>query len=430
MKILINDALLLTTDQKGDYEVKKGDIAIDGNKIIKVADIGELPQGWQAEKLISGENKLVMPGFVNTHTHAGMTLFRGFADDLPLMKWLQEKIWPLENNLTGEDVYWGTMLAAAEMLKSGTTTFSDMYFFMDDTARAVEEAGIRACLARGMVIYTAKESVPEAKAFVKRWNNTADGRITTLLGPHAPYTCPPEFLKEVINLADELEVGLHIHLAETQHEVNEMIEKYGLSPIRLMDSIKLFERHVLAAHVVYADNEEIEILKAKNVHVAHNPESNMKLASGIAPIPAMLNAGINVSLGTDGAASNNNLDMLTEMRAMTFMHKVATLNPEIIPAHEALKIATVNGAKALGLQNVGILAPGMKADVICIDYAKVHMQPLHNIMANIVYSAQPSDVSHTIVNGKILLEDCKLTTLDEEKIIYHAQKCAYRLAQA
>ena len=429
MKILIKDALLLTTDQAGEFLVKSGDLAIDGQFIIKVADQGDIPSGWLPEKIISGENKVVLPGFVNTHTHAAMSMFRSYADDLPLMKWLKEKIWPLEEKLTSEDIYWGTKLAVAEMLKSGTTTFADMYFMMDDVAKVVEESGIRACLSRGMTVFSAKEGLPESEAFVKKWHNTAEGRITTMLGPHAPYTCTPDFLKEVSELADKLGVGLHIHLAETITEVEDISEKYGLSPIKLMDSINLFDRHVLAAHVVHVTDEEMDILSAKNVYIAHNPESNMKLASGIAPIPTMLKKEINVSLGTDGAASNNNLDMLTEMRAMAFIHKVTTLNPEELPAGLALKIATINGAKALGLQDVGSLMPGMKADVICIDYHKPHMQPMHNIVANIVYAAQPSDVTHTIVDGKLLVENGKLTTIDEEELIANVKKCSERLVK-
>ena len=428
MKILIRNASIIVGDAADDFIIKRGDLAIEEDRIIKVADEGELPLGWQADKEIDGSNKAVLPGFVNTHTHAAMALFRSYADDLPLMKWLKEKIWPLEEKLTAEDVYWGSMLAICEMLKSGTTTFADMYFYMDEVARAVEESGIRACLSRGIVMFTAEESIPYSKAFVQKWQNAADGRITTMLGPHAPYTCPPDLLKDkVIPLATELGVGMHIHLAETKGEVEDMKAKYGMTPIKLMESIGLFELHVLAAHVVHPDAEEMAILKAHNVSVAHNPESNLKLASGIAPVPEMLEAGINVSLGTDGAASNNNLDMLSEMRTMALIHKATSFNPEVIPAKQALKVATLNGARALGLKEVGKLAPGMKADLICIDLNKAHMQPLHNIIANIVYAAHPSDVTHTIVNGKILVEDGVLTTIDEQLVIRQAQLSAERL---
>lgn len=421
--ILIKNTLLVPVDNsEGKEPWLKGDVVIEGNTI---KDVGPgLAEKYSGCEVINGKGMLVMPGMVNCHTHAAMTMLRGYADDMPLMEWLSSKIWPREAHLNEEDIYWGTLLSVLEMIKSGTTSFADMYFYMDQVARAAEEAGIRAVLARGMVGVGDKAELAkkESESFVKEWQGRGEGRITCLLGPHAPYTCPPDYLKDVMALSDELGVGLHIHLAETATEVTDIQKQYGQRPVELMESLGLFTgRHVLAAHCVHLSEEEIAILVRRGVGVAHNPESNMKLASGVAPVPQLLAAGALVGLGTDGAASNNNLDLLEEMRTCALLHKVATLDSTVLPAYQVLDMATRQGAKVLGLEKLGSLQPGYRADLIMLNLNKPHLTPLHDPVANLVYAAQSSDVQTVIIDGKIIMKNRQVMTLDEEKIIYEAE---------
>lgn len=430
-RILIENAMIVpmhTADQNNPWFY--GDIAIE-NELIK--EVGkDLKDGFTGAEIIDGRNYLVLPGFVNCHTHAAMTLLRGYADDLPLMEWLSQKIWPREAHLKEEDIYWGTLLSIVEMIKSGTTCFADMYFFMDHVAQAAEISGIRAVLSRGMVGVGDKAGLAmrESEEFVKAWHGKADGRITCMLGPHAPYTCPPEYLKNVMELADSLGVGLHIHLAETISEIRDMEKQYDLRPVRLMDSLGLFDnRSVLAAHCVHLAADEIEILTQKKVGIAHNPESNMKLASGIAPIPVLLEKGALVGLGTDGASSNNNLDMLEEMRTCALLHKVNTMDSTTLPSYQVLQLATCNGAQVVGQKDCGVIKPGCKADLILLDLQKPHLIPRHDPVANLVYAAQSSDVNTVIIDGKVVMKDRQLLTIDEEKVLYQAQKIGRDLAE-
>lgn len=420
--------LLQNAEVFGDNKTSKQvDIAIEDSKIVYM---GELSPEWKADKVINCENMLAIPGFVNTHTHAGMTLFRSYADDMLLMDWLKNKIWPIEAKLTKEDVYWGSLLAIAEMLKSGTTTFADMYFFMEDVAQAVADSGIRGVLSRGLagVAPNGEQALEESKTFYKTFHNAADGRITVMLGPHAPYTCSPEYLKKVVAAAEGLGAEIHIHLSETQGEVEECIKKYGKTPIALMQEIGLLDCGVLAAHCVHVTASDIEIMQAKNVRVAHNPGSNMKLASGIAPVPQMLKAGLSVGLGTDGTASNNNLDMLEEVRMAALLHKVNTLDPLVIPAHTAVHMGTDLGAQTVGLgDSIGKIAPGFKADITLLNMHSLHWYPRHDRISLLTYAAQASDVHTVIVNGEILLSNRTLTTIDEEKVMYEVNQRAKRL---
>ncbi|BBB93069.1 MAG TPA: amidohydrolase [Methylomusa anaerophila] len=403
-----------------DGQIRTVDVAIADSV---VAQVGNVDSTWMAEQIIDCKDKLILPGFVNTHTHAAMTLLRSYADDMKLMDWLENRIWPAEDNLTGEDVYWGTMLAIAEMIKTGTTTFADMYFFMPEVAKAVSESGIRAVLARGMVgvAPTADKSLTESEEFYNEWNNACDGRITVMLGPHAPYTCPPEYLKKVISLAERLGAEIHIHLAETAGEVAECIKQYGMSPIALMKKVGLFDFGTLAAHCVHISPEDISILREKGVRVAHNPGSNMKLASGVAPVPDMLEAKICVGLGTDGAASNNNLDMLEEIRLAAMLHKVHRLDPLAVPAATAIDMATVQGIQALNLDKLGKIEVGYKADITVFDMQNPHWYPRHDRLSLLVYAAQGNDVHTVIVNGKILLNNRQLTMIDEERLFRELQ---------
>lgn len=417
MKILLENVSILPMTGQDSF-ITQGYLIINSNKIQAVGE-GKAPDDHY-DRVIDGKDRVALPGFINTHSHAAMTLLRGFADDMPLMQWLETKIWPMEGRLTPEDVYWGSMLAAAEMIKSGTTTFNDMYFFMDETARAVKESGIRAVLSRGLVGVgpEAETGLKQSREFIQEWHQTADGRIQCMLGPHAPYTCPPDYLHKVMSIAEDMRVGIHIHIAETLGEYNDIREQYQKTPVQLMESCGLFRFKTLAAHCVHLSDQDIGILKDCQVGVAHNPESNMKLASGIARVPEMLSRGIPVALGTDGASSNNNLDMLQEMRSCALLHKVNQMDPTVLPAYQALEMATVNGAKALGLENeVGKLEPGLKADLILINLATANMAPVYDAAANIVYSAQAADVDTVIINGQVVMENRKINTLAEEEIL-------------
>jgi 5-methylthioadenosine/S-adenosylhomocysteine deaminase len=427
VKILLDNIGLIPMSEGTRY-IENGYLIVEG-QYIKEMGTGSAPAG-DYDRIINGSNRVALPGFVNSHTHAAMTLLRGYADDMPLMDWLQNKIWPLEAKLSADDVYWGTMLAISEMLKSGTVCFADMYFCMDATARAVENSGIRAVLSRGMVGVGPENEIAfsESRDMVGKWHGACNGRITCMLGPHAPYTCPPDYLKRVIQLSDELGVGLHIHIAETENELEDIGRTYGCSPVVHLDKLGLFERRVLAAHCVHVDSADIEILASKQVGVAHNPESNMKLASGIAPVQQMLEAGIPVALGTDGASSNNNLDMLQEMRSASFLQKVHLMDPTAIPAWQALQMATTNGAWALGLgDQIGQLQPGYKADLIIIGMKEPNMLPAYDPVSNIVYSAQAVDVETVIVDGNILMENRVIKAFDEEEVKVRVKECARRL---
>ncbi|NLN06175.1 MAG: amidohydrolase [Firmicutes bacterium] len=426
MKVLIQDVAVITANRKNEV-LSHADVVITNDKISYVGPT----KAWQAEfnEVIDGRGKLVTPGFVNAHGHAAMSLLRSYADDMPLMQWLEKRIWPVEARLQPEDVYWGTLLAIAEMLKGGTTTFTDMYFYMDQVARAAARAGIRAVLSRGLVGVgnEAKSGLQENKEFVRQWHGRADGRITTMLGPHAPYTCPPAYLREVLAVQAELEVPLHIHLAETMDETDQIMAEYGVSPTKLLLEAGVLDCPVLAAHCVHLSAEDMDILQEKHVHVAHNPGSNLKLGSGIAPVPELLSRGITVGLGTDSAASNNNLDMLEEMRLAALLHKGSRMDPTLITAEEAVAMATRESAAAVFLPDVGSIEEGKKADLLLWDLRQPHLTPKHNLVAHLVYAAQPSDIKMVMVNGTIVCRNGRLTLMDEDEIIFEAEQRARRL---
>ncbi|WP_406678291.1 amidohydrolase [Moorella sp. ACPs] len=423
-KILIKDCTIVPISSP---VIEKGVIAINDDRLHYVGPAGGLPAGWQADTVIEAGGMVALPGLVNSHTHAAMALLRSYADDLPLKQWLEEKIWPREDKLTREDIYWGAKLALLEMIRSGTTTFADMYFYMDAVAEAVVEAGLRACLSQGLIGFQDGQGrrLAAGVSLVKEWQGAGDGRVTTMLGPHAPYTCPLDYLTKVAETAAGLGVGLHIHLAETQGEVAEIQARYGATPVALIEKLGLFDLPVLAAHCVHLTTEDIAILAEKKVGVAHCPESNLKLASGVAPVAEMLAAGVNVAIGTDGAASNNNLDMVAEMRTCALLAKGISGDPTVVPAHQALVMATLNGARALGLEKeIGTLEAGKKADLILVNKYQPHLMPPHNVEANLVYAARGSDVDTVIVNGKILMAGGEVKTLDAGEIYAQVMKRA------
>lgn len=420
-KILIKDCQYLYLNDQDGLEIRAGDILIADSKIQKLAPAIDAP----GSKIIDGKEGLVMPGLVNTHTHASMTLLRSYADDLDLQTWLEEMIWPAEANLEAEHAYWGAMLAFLEMIKSGTTTFADMYFFMEDVAEAALKCGIRGVLSRGLIHFSDPEgkNLQENIDLIDKYHKKDEGLLTVLLGPHAPYTTTPEYLEKVMEAADAKGVGLHIHISETKKEVDDFMEQEGKSPVKYLEDLGLFDRHVVAAHCVHVSEEDIQILKKYNVGVCHNPSSNLKLGSGIAPIPRMLELGLNLGIGTDGASSNNNLNMFEEMHLTSLIHKGFNMDPLLLPAEEVLKMATIGGARVLGLdQEIGSIEEGKKADLIMIDLHKPHLYPQADLIANLVYSAQGSDVKHLMVNGRLLLENYQFLMYDEEEIMLKAEK--------
>ncbi|MFO7951674.1 MAG: amidohydrolase [Bacillota bacterium] len=428
-KLLIKDAAIVTMDENQDvYE--SGDLLIEDD-LIKIVSEKPIEADNQTE-VISGEGKVVIPGLINLHNHAAMSLFRSYADDYPLMEWLQKKIFPAEARLTEEDVYWGASLAVMEMLRGGTTTFVDMYYFMEQTARVCQESGIRALLSQVFIGLDGEEGLKglrEAINFVENWQDQADGRIKTILGPHAPYTCPPDFLKQVLTETEHLNTLIHIHLSESRHEVEASLKMHGKTPVALMDDLGMFERPVLAAHCVHLTEEDIAILSSQKVGISHNPGSNLKLGNGIAPLKKLLDQDALVGLGTDGAASNNNLDMFEEVMLASLLQKGINEEPTFITANEAFSLATRRAAKALQMDELGILKEGSKADVVLLDFKRPHLQPHNNPVSNIVYSASANDVETVIVDGKILYDKGEFITLDQERIYYEANRCAKRLRQ-
>ena len=422
MNILIKNIDVVTCD-KSNTVIKDTNIAIKGNQIYFIGTSEDKLKEFNADRVIDGSNKLAMPGLINTHTHSGMTILRNFANDLPLEEWLFNNIIPTEAKLGEEDIYWGTMLGMAEMIKTGTTTFTDMYYHMDTVAKAVEETGMRANLSRNAFKFIGSEGemvrnqVPICVEFFKNWHNKANGRIKVYVEIHSVYLCDELGLAESAKLAKELNTGIHIHLLETFREREEAIKRYGADPAEVCLNAGVFDVPVIAAHCVHLSDSDYDILKSKGVNVAHNPTSNLKLGSGIANVPLMMKRGINVALGTDGTASNNNLDMFEEMHIAALIHKGAQMQPTLVTAEEALRMATVNGAKATGFENeIGQIKEGSKADIILIDMDKPHITPINEYIPALVYCVQGSDVDTVIVDGNILMENRILKTIDEEKV--------------
>lgn len=425
---LIRAMVLPMTGSEDFFE--QGEIAVKGDQILSVGEKGTAPADFIPDRILDLKNDVVMPGLINTHTHAAMTMLRGYADDMPLMPWLEDKVWPFEARMNAEDIYWGSTLALCEMLRSGTTTMVDMYMNQEETARAVLETGTRAVLSRGMTgfdLKAANKAIQENIELFNKFDTSGQGRLKIMFGPHAPYTCPREFLQAVKQEADRLGAGINIHVAETQAELAIIKERYGTSPVRWLEELGLFGGHIIAAHCVYLDEEELEIFKRYRIGVAHNAESNMKLSSGTAPIPKMIKKGIAVGIGTDGASSNNDLDMFGEMRSASFQQKLVG-SPEDLKAYEVLDMATNGGAKVTGLKEIGRLAPGYKADLISIDLDQPHFYPRFSIPSHLAFCARGSDVRTVMVDGKILMEDRRLLTLDQRKICLEVEKRSKRIA--
>ncbi|WP_422486842.1 amidohydrolase [Gudongella sp. DL1XJH-153] len=426
MRLRIKNVDIVTIDSDNQ-------IIMDGNIYIEdeiITHIGEELKEYKVDETIDGKHMIALPGLINAHTHMGMSLLRNYADDLPLHQWLTEKIWPVESKLTSQDIYWGSLLSMTEMIQTGTTTFCDMYFFMDEVGKGAEESGIRAMLTRGIVEDRNQpdKKLDESRELFNRYHKASNDRLRVMIAPHAPYTCSPEFLIKAKELASELGTGIHIHLSETEKEVQESYEMYGKSPIEHVFDLGVFDVHTLAAHCVHVSEKDIEIMAKKGVHAVNNPASNMKLASGFAPVQKMIDKGIYVSLGTDGASSNNNLNMFKELNLAALINKAMDKNAISVKAEDAIKMATVNGARGLQWEEqIGSLEVGKRADIILVDMDKPHLIPKHNLLSALAYSVYGSDVDTVLVDGKILMKNREMVTIDTEKVKYMAQKQAMEL---
>ena len=440
--ILIHNGTILTMDDQNKI-VPHGLLAISGNTIRyigqhashlpAVRDSGEaggVEKGSiTAQKELDAEGGLILPGLINSHTHAAMTLFRGLADDLPLMDWLNNYIFPAESKMDADFVRVGTLLACAEMILSGTTTFCDMYLFEEEVARAAQEAGMR-CLV-GEVLYDfpspnygpIEKGLEYTESLIQKWRS--DPLVSIAVEPHSLYTCSPELLTVANKLALDYSVPLIIHVAETLSEIDEIKKRYGKRPFEHLYSLGILGPHLIADHCVYLDEMDIKTIARHGVKAVDNPESNMKLASGISPVPEMLAAGVTVGLGTDGCASNNNLDLFGEMDMAAKVHKIKNLDPTVMDALTVLKMATIEGARTLGLgDTTGSLEVGKKADVIIVDVEKPHLIPMYNPYSHLVYAARGHDVKHSIIDGRVVMEDRRLLTLDVEDIIERSKEKA------
>ncbi len=422
-ELLIKNGLIVPMDGTPVY---KGSTAIENGIITKA---GENITG-KAEKVIDASGCAVLPGLINTHTHLAMTLFRGFADEVPFQEWAA-KISEVEARLKPSDVRKGAMLGILEMIRSGTTAFADMYVHMDEVARTVEKTGIRAALGWGIIESLGDppdEKLKRRSLFVREWNGKGSGRIAAVYAPHSVPKCSPEFLIKIKEQARRDGARVHIHLLETEEELRFMKKEYGMCSVNKLEDMGFLDEDVVAVHCIWLSDHDIDILAKRKVKIAHCPASNMKLANGTAPVPEMIKRGITVSLGTDGCASNNNLDMFSEMKLAALQHKQKTGNAGVVPAPKALEMATVSGAKALGIK-AGVLRAGYLADIILIDLKKAHLVPRHDLISNIVYSARGGDVKTMIVNGEILMEDYKVKVMDEDSVLNDAASAVKNLFQ-
>jgi len=429
LDILITGGTVLTMTN-GWETIEHAAVGIKDGTIRFVARTDEIPlHDVQAHDTIDALGSLVMPGLINTHTHLPMVCFRGLADDLPLMDWLNNYIFPAEARYVNRDmVYHGAMLAIAEMILSGTTTFCDGYFYESRVARAAVDAGMRALPCQGFIDFPTKDNpnpadnIAIAEKFLDKWESVSP-LITPAFFCHAPYTCSPETLMTIKQIARERGVLYLTHLAETRDEVHTIRERYGRTPVRHLHDIGVLDEHTVAVHCTWVDDEEIAIMAETGTRVSHNPESNMKLAAGIAPVPKMIDAGITVGLGTDGCASNNDLDLFSEMDMAAKVHKVALLDPTVMDASTVLRMATIDGAKVLGIDDmVGSVETGKRADLIIIDMNKPHLTPLYNNCSHLVYAASGADVMTSIIDGQVVMRDRRILTFDVDDIMREVRR--------
>jgi 5-methylthioadenosine/S-adenosylhomocysteine deaminase len=435
VSFVIANGTVVTVDA-ARHVIARGSVAIDGRDIVAVDTADAIAARYRGRETIDAAGSVVMPGLINTHTHAPMVLFRGLADDLALMDWLQKYIFPAEaKTVSPEFVRVGTRLAALEMIESGTTTYTDMYYFEEEIARATKAAGLRGVLGETIIQFpvpdakTPAESLARTERFAREF--AGDDLITPAVAPHAMYTLDGDTLKAARALADRLNIPVVIHLAETADEVKTSQEKYKATPTAFLESLDFWGPRTIAAHAVHVTPDDIAILAKRHVGVSHNPESNMKLASGIAPVDALRKAGVAVGLGTDGAASNNDLDMFEAMRQAAFLHKLVTGDPRAIPAPVALEMATIDGARVHGMEKtLGSLEPGKRADLLIVSMASARQTPMYDPVSHLVYVTRGDDVRTTIVNGRVLMRDRKVLTLDARQVLADARAMAEKVRAA
>ena len=435
VSLIVANGTIVTLDAQ-QRVLQRGSVAIDGRDIVAVDAADAIRSRYSARDTIEADGSVVMPGLINTHTHAPMVLFRGLADDLALMDWLQNYIFPAEaRTVSPEFVRAGTRLAALEMIESGTTTYADMYYFEEEIARVTKAAGLRGVLGETIIQFpapdakTPEEGIARTEKYINEFKD--DDLITPAIAPHSMYTLDGATLKACRALADRLRVPVIIHLAETKAEVRTSLEKYRATPAAYLDSLGFWGPRTLAAHGVHLTPAEIQLLARRKVGLSHNPESNMKLASGAAPVPAMRAAGIPVGLGTDGAASNNDLDMFEAMRQAAFLHKLTSEDPRAIPAPVAIQMATIEGARAMGMEReIGSLEPGKRADLIVVSMTAARQTPLYDPLSHLVYVTRGDDVQTTIVNGRILMRNRKVLTLQREDVLSEARAFGARVRAA
>ncbi len=425
--ILIRHADIITLDEN-ERVLRDADVAIAGELI---AGVGDVPAGFVPDEVIDARGHILMPAFCNAHTHSALALLRAYGAELPLDRWLNERIWPREPALTGDDVYWGAALAAVEMIRSGTAAFADHYFYMDRVAQVVSESGLRASLA--WCAFGGPEGeigadLPAIARFAEEWQGAAGGRIRTLLGPHSPYACSPMFLARTAAVAARLGVGIHIHVAESADQDALSRAVHGVSPVKLLDQNGVFDVPVLAVHAAVLSEADVEILAVREATVVQCPSAYMRAGMQLAPVPRLLAAGVHVALGTESAALGGRLDMLREARQALLLHRHSNGNVNVLAGDQPLRLATQAGAQALGFYPGGQITPGCYADLILLDGRAAHLLPQHDPVATVLYAADGSDVTDLLVAGHWLMRRRTLLTLDEERIVYEAERRGLALA--
>ena len=425
MRTLITNAYVL--DMVGEIpNIDKKDILINDNIIERIDK--DIDKNEEVDERINAKNMLIMPGLINTHTHLAMSIFRGYKTDKKLMDWLEDAIFPVEDKLKPEDIYWNSYLSCLEMIKSGTTTCNDMYFGMNKTVEAIRDIGLRAVVAWCIKDDSIKDKVEQTREYAKMYNNDENGKIKIYVSADAPHTCNPDTIKLCVDLAKELNTGLHIHLAETIDEETKIKSRYDKRSTEYLNDLDVFDVPVVLAHGIYVSDSDIEILKKIKGGISHNPISNCKLSSGICDVVKLRKNGINIGLGTDGIGSTTTMDMFEEMKTAAYLQKVNTMEPSSISAYDILKMATIEGAKVLGMENeIGTLEPGKKADMIFIKTDKLHMCPANDVCANLVYSSNGADVETVMIDGKVIMQNRKMVNLDEKQVMRQVKKIAKRL---